>query len=1353
ALAPRMATYGRRALSTLDRLDSEPQAANMALLSCWGVTRLLLVLGMVLGRHFCDPYFYHYAGQFAAGQWPYNPIPVEYPPLAMVLLLLPALPLLLFANIAPRPDAAFTPPITHIPQPDLVRYSAYGLSFAIEMLLIDVLTLWLVRVAARRFFPADRQGLRAGLLYILLIFLNGALLQKFDLVAGALVLAAVLALTSGRTRAAWLALAAATLVKGFPILLVPCFALYLAVARARAREVPWWRAFLDELAGAVAWCGGALALVTLPVALLAGIAPIVHTVTYHTGRGTEIESLYANVMLALGWLPGLGATTAFNGNDLSRVVISPLDRYADVASYLVLGALLLAAYASLGWAWLGRRWAAARDRVNDTLGQAQILALGVAAILLAFTLAFRALPAHYLLVLLPLAVVIRLPGRRQQFVWLGALIGAAVLGQVMTMVWDPLRDLVPWAVALLSARNLCWLLLLGVAIAGPSLWARAMTPGGAVPLPGARRRLRAPLRRLARRWSRLTAAAPPIPGFNPRQEDVAVHLLSRVNPAVLVVGAGLASALIYLGLVLAFPITLLYSHPHVGHDSQIINDMGRITGYAPLAAFGFVGAVLGLFLCQFLALVAAGRLTHQEGLTERSKRLAHYGALLFPAAFILIMIWMQPVTTTDLYGYVARGYLYVFKHGNPMTTIATLLPGGLEVNRPAAPYGPAWLLIAAAVSRVTGEHLLANMLAFKVIEALATLGSLVLIDLLARHLFPERRLRIQVLFGWSPLLIYEAIGNGHNDIVMMLCVLAAFLLMVRGWPRTALAFFVLGAAIKYFAAVFVPFWFVYELRRRGRAKRHPAGEAALATGVLATEAPATEAPTGGAPLPSLSGMVRGQAHALAQTLHEVDRKAAVNLLVSATLIGGAILALCYAPFWVGPHTFTGLGQQLRPLYYNNSIVNFITAPLQLIVPPKDFGALDKTVRLVCYTLFGAYVLVQLNRVWQGGRLTTMRELLTATAKVTFAGLIIITFWYQPWYVVWLLPLAARTSESYVRRAATILAAGSLMTYAVSNFLLVNETGLGKDLFVQFFEILVTFGPLLLLRAAPYEEGLLSIARRYLGSLGAGLRQYPVFWERIMLVLVLIVAALLRLLRLGNLFTPLDTPGAPSELKQISGDLGLFLSDPQGLHAPFVLLQRGLVYLFGPTPLAVLLPSAVIGTLTVLVIFLLTKEIMHQGRLPGAYGIALLAALLAATSRWHVSLSRSGTEIVLLPLLICTALYWLLLAFRLGAPTHAVGEMSPAARAAGAAGSVSADKAADAEAGTHGRHRRLSLLLYAGCGICTGLASDLAPGLWLLPLLVIGFLLIWRQRVPAWFTGVRWRVGALLGGAVISGLPA
>src|SRR5262249_55168810 len=402
----------------------------------------------------------------------------------------------------------------------------------------------------------------------------------------------------------------------------------------------------------------------------------------------------------------------------------------------------------------------------------------------------------------------------------------------------------------------------------------------------------------------------------------------------------------------------------------------------------------------------------------------------------------------------------------------------------------------------------------------------------------------------------------------------------------------------------------------------------------------------GQPADRREGVLRWM-QAAAATGREGDYRAAGGVGAQGALLGLVPAALCYAPFWVGLETFTGLAQQLRPLYYNGSVVGFFAAPLALLVAPAQQPALDKTIRLIFYALFFIYAYFQTQRLWFLGPRADLRHVITAAAKLVFAALLLITFWFQPWYVIWLLPLAALAEEAFVRRQALLLAAGALLTYAVSNFLFVEESDFAKGLFVQFFEILVAFGLLLLLRAAPYEQGWRAIIRRYAGLLSEGLAQRPVFRHPVMLVVVVVVAALLRLVRLGNnLFTTLPRGGSASNiLKQISSDLKLLLVDPQGLHGPFGALQGLLVSIFGNTPFAALLPSAVIGSLTVLAIYLLTLEILRHGLLQGRQGIALLAAVLVATSRWHVSLSRSGMQIVLLPLLMCVALYWLLLGLR------------------------------------------------------------------------------------------------------------
>src|SRR5207248_3180479 len=139
---------------------------------------------------------------------------------------------------------------------------------------------------------------------------------------------------------------------------------------------------------------------------------------------------------------------------------------------------------------------------------------------------------------------------------------------------------------------------------------------------------------------------------------------------------------------------------------------------------------------------------------------------------------------------------------------------------------------------------------------------------------------------------------------------------------------------------------------------------------------------------------------------------------------------------------------------------------------------------------------------------------------------------------------------------------------------------------------------------------------------------------------------------------------------------------------------------------------------------------QRGRTRGRV-VGLLAALLAATSRWHVSLSRSGTEVVLLPLLLCLAVYALLVALRTGTEVQPPAFAPAMQRPAGTAGANRRSR--------HRRHQiarmqvavpdpkieRRRLLLFALCGLCTGLACDLAPGLWLVPLVVVGVLLLWR----------------------------
>jgi hypothetical protein len=215
------------------------------------------------------------------------------------------------------------------------------------------------------------------------------------------------------------------------------------------------------------WFAATICAWTLLVLWFAGGAGVAHSVLYQGSRGTEIESLYANAILLVGWLPGMHVYTIFNAQDLSRIVKSSFDHVVDIVSLLLLAVSLGLAYGAF-WRARGRFQSLAGRKPAASL--LQLAGTGMAAIFLAFMLSFRALPAHYLLAIVPIAALVRLPRPGLQRIWLASLAAVAASGQVMAipMVWHSLVGLQPGAVLLLTLRNCAWILVFGILIL--TLW-------------------------------------------------------------------------------------------------------------------------------------------------------------------------------------------------------------------------------------------------------------------------------------------------------------------------------------------------------------------------------------------------------------------------------------------------------------------------------------------------------------------------------------------------------------------------------------------------------------------------------------------------------------------------------------------------------------------------------------------------------------------------------------------------------------------------------------------------------------------------------------------------------------------
>jgi hypothetical protein len=127
-------------------------------------------------------------------------------------------------------------------------------------------------------------------------------------------------------------------------------------------------------------------------------------------------------------------------------------------------------------------------------------------------------------------------------------------------------------------------------------------------------------------------------------------------------------------------------------------------------------------------------------------------------------------------------------------------------------YGPVWVLLSAPATLGTYD-VAWGLLYLKGLTGAAFLGTAWLLERILHHLRPADALVGLYLFAWNPLILFMAVGDGHNDMVMMALALLAVWLLYR--ERWALAFGALVSSIwiKYASAILLPLFLIYAWRR------------------------------------------------------------------------------------------------------------------------------------------------------------------------------------------------------------------------------------------------------------------------------------------------------------------------------------------------------------------------------------------------------------------------------------------------------------------------------------------------------------------------------------------------------------
>jgi uncharacterized membrane protein len=358
--------------------------------------------------------FWNYSTWFKEGFLPYRSFGVEYPPLGMASVILPGL----FA----------------------ANFDIYYKLFVAEMLIFDIAALFILAGLAKRLELRLWQTLSV---YTIALLAIGRLISiRFDILPAVLTLFALYAFIKGSYKTAWAVIALGTCAKLYPAIIIPIFILYHLRHNTK-----------KELIGGILTFAIVSAVICVPVLLLSP-SGFLQSFTYQTGRGLQLETVYASFLLvfrAFNWM-GFTSSYQFGAWQLDG---SAADLLAKISTVLMV----------VGMAWV--YWYYYLEQRGKELIKSKFAPLNIAdaariikyslLIVLVFILTNKVLSPQYLIWLLPFIPLIS--GRWKALSWVIFIMIGILTYIIYPLIYSPLLNGAPSAVGILFTRNILLVVL------------------------------------------------------------------------------------------------------------------------------------------------------------------------------------------------------------------------------------------------------------------------------------------------------------------------------------------------------------------------------------------------------------------------------------------------------------------------------------------------------------------------------------------------------------------------------------------------------------------------------------------------------------------------------------------------------------------------------------------------------------------------------------------------------------------------------------------------------------------------------------------------------------------------------
>jgi hypothetical protein len=456
-------------------------------------------------------------------------------------------------------------------------------------------------------------------------------------------------------------------------------------------------------------------------------------------------------------------------------------------------------------------------------------------------------------------------------------------------------------------------------------------------------------------------------------------------------------------LVEAWPWLLL--------PAQILFAPISAASHSALLASALLGAalagLLGVYACAIVSLL---RLRSDHDAARPWLLLLLGGALVFG----LTLLFQTRLFSDDVFTYIFSGRILAVYGADPLNTAPfqfphdPYLPWVLSGRNAPNIYGPLWLCIASLLAGA-GAAPPATLLLFKGVALLAHLTSCVLVWAILDKIAPARRLLGTLLYAWNPLALIELAGSGHNEGVLLILLLLAtwlFLHEKRYFKISAYIVFGLAISANLLALLVAPLYLWFDVR----------------------------------------------------TEHNVGRACwgfcwrALIMLVPELVVS--------LPFWRGASTFFAITSAIDMEHFVHSPVGTLAWPIRhafaLVATWGHFPAILEPVTAADVTLRASatfiFILIYTNLFSRARRAPTtvaamqaspsadpemnipgFDVLLSNCAIAVFWYLVLVSGWFWPWYLLWMLWVVVLHRLDAFTSAMLVLSGTALFIYPFVGF--------------------------------------------------------------------------------------------------------------------------------------------------------------------------------------------------------------------------------------------------------------------------------------------------------------------------------